>query len=215
MAKTNPEWLRYVELMEQRPELFVNNGLINIELDEAKVTEFEERTGKRAGVLYESPYSRMVVDLVSGSSGDYFLYERIIPHSSKNGVVILPIHNGKVVLLNQYRHSLRGYQLSIPRGYGEDGMETSSNAAKEIEEELGAVATNIEFLGTINSNSGISGGIADVYMCDIDRFTQKHGYEGIDSVIELSEDELRSYISSGKINDGFTLSALCYYWTRG
>lgn len=212
MAKTNPEWIRYIELVNKRPGLFVNNGMITIELNEDIVSDFEIKSGKKVGVVYESPYSMMIVDLVYNNPNEYYLYERLIPHSDKNGVVIIPVHEGKIVLLNQYRHALRDYQISLPRGYGEDGIISVDNVSKELDEEIGAKATNITFLGTINANSGSSGGFAEVYSCEIDTYVQKHGYEGIDSVIELTTDELKDYIRAGKINDGFTLSAMCYYW---
>lgn len=83
----------------------------------------------------------MVADLVytidKDNNKNYFAYERIIPKAKNNSsVVIVPIYEDKIILLKQYRHALRDYQYSLPRGYGEDTVQVENNVKKELSEEI-------------------------------------------------------------------------------
>lgn len=211
--KTNPEWLKYKKLMKERPHQFRFCNELEIITDEVLVTEFETNTGRTIGVLYESPYRILVVDLVYDGK-TYFAYERLIPTVDTGAVVIVPIYQGRFVLLSQFRHALRDYQYAFPRGFAEEGFSAEENCEKELREELGCEAKKVEFLGNVVSDSGLRGDKANVYLCEIESYEEKQGYEGIDTVIELSMKELQSYIAEGKINDGFSLAAYAMYMSK-
>lgn len=201
------EWVDYCELMRVRQSAFAD-GVLKIITDIDEVVSFEETTGTKIGVIYRSAYTILVVDLVCDTLGRRFAYERILPAVDGGAVVCMTIHNGKYVLLRQFRHSLRGEQLSFPRGYGEVGISSEDNVRKEIAEELGAETKGIQFLGSVVPDSGLSGSSAAVYKCEIGDYKITSGYEGITDVVELGEDELDFFVRDGKITDGFTLSAL-------
>lgn len=213
MAKNNytqsKEWQEYLKLIAERPEAFRNDENLIIELDPKKVQDFVEKSGKKIGVVYSSPYNIMVVDLVSNASGSYFAYERLLPAVQGSAVVVIPYYNGSYVLLKQYRHALRDFQYAFPRGFGEVGLSDEENAHKELEEELGAQAITTKKLGTVVADSGMSGNIVSIFVCEIDKTVLKNGYEGICEMITLTDLEMESRIAEGKITDGFTLAA----WT--
>lgn len=201
------EWKRYEELMLERPVEFQNDGEIRIVTDSRIVEEFEKKNGRKIGVVYESPYSIMLVDLVYETEGNYYAYERLIPAVEKGSVVVIPRYKDKFVLLRQYRHSMRGYQYAFPRGYGEAGIRAEDNVKKEIGEELGACASEIQYLGKVVANSGISGERVSVYTCTLENYLEKTGYEGITEVVALEEKQMEKWIHENKIDDGFTLAA--------
>lgn len=201
------EWKRYEQLQKERPGEFEDNGEIHIVTDPELVEDFEERTGRKIGVVYESDYSIMLVDLVYESEKNYFAYERLIPAVEKGAVVIVPIHEGRFVLLHQYRHAMRGYQYAFPRGFGETGISAEENVKKEIWEELGGKAECVRYLGKIVANSGISGEQVNVYTCTLENYFAKKEYEGIQEVVELEPNEMKNWIAENRINDGFTLAA--------
>ena len=201
------EWKRYEELMLERPVEFQNGGEIRIVTDSRIVEEFEKKNGRKIGVVYESPYSIMLVDLVYETEGNYYAYERLIPAVEKGSVVVIPRYKDKFVLLRQYRHSMRGYQYAFPRGYGEAGIRAEDNVKKEIGEELGACASEIQYLGKVVANSGISGERVSVYTCTLENYLEKTGYEGITEVVALEEKQMEKWIHENKIDDGFTLAA--------
>ncbi len=207
MNSLGTEWEQYLSLMEKRPEAFADTGNIHIVTDPAIVEKFQKNTGRTIGVVYSSPYHLMVVDLVYEQEGKYFAYERILPAVKKGAVVIIPQHRDGFLLLKQYRHALRDYQYAFPRGFGEAGISAEDNVRKEIEEELSAQVSNVVSLGTCVADSGLCGDKISVFSCTVETFAVNDGYEGISNVIRLSHKELKQWMKSGKLNDGFTLSA--------
>ena len=191
-----------------RPRDFRQNESLKIIFDQDAAEDFYAKTGKQIGVTYSSHYHIMVVDLVQSPDGNRFAYERLLPAVERGAVVTVPIMEGKFILLKQFRHSLRAEQYAFPRGFAEEGMSAEENAKKEVEEELESRVLETKSLGTIVADSGVSGNPVDVVMCGIDHFSLKKDYEGIQKVIALSYEELREWVASGKINDGYTLSAL-------
>ena len=103
---------------------------------------------------------------------------------------------------------MRDYQLAFPRGYAEQGLSGSENAVKELDEELGVTVHKAEYIGKVVADSGLSGNPVDVYYCEVSRPVLKEGYEGIHRIVLMSEEEISESISAGRINDGYTLSAL-------
>ena len=207
MKASNNAWKEYLELVKERPEEFAPSSSMEIVLDEESVAEFERNTGMQIGVAYRSPYHILVVDLVRDAPGHLIAYERLIPASVGKSVVAIPLYGEKLVLLKQYRHALRGYQIAFPRGFGEDGLTAVENAEKELREEIGATVVEARSLGRVVANSGISGDKAEVVFCKVSEFEVKPGYEGISEAICLSSDELCELIANEGIDDGFTLSA--------
>lgn len=210
-AKLGAEWLRYLELKNQRPELFIDNGPIHIVFDEMVVEEFQQKTGRKIGVVYESKYSLMVVDLVYEVPRQYFAYERSVPAVQKGAVVTVPVYQDKFILLKQYRHIIRDYEYSFPRGFGEDGLSAEENAAKELGEEIGADVVKATHLGDITPDSGGQSKVVSIYSCELTSYNPATREEGIQSILELSFDELKQWIAEGKIKDAFTLAALLLY----
>lgn len=210
----SPEWCAYLQLREERPEAFLPSSQLPIETDEKIVQQYVEETGKKIGVLYQSAYSLLVVDLIQDARGGYFTYERILPAVTTGAVVAAAICEGKFVLLKQYRHALRAYQYAFVRGFGEPGISPAENVKQEIKEETGADILNVQYLGNVVADSGLCGNKADVYLCEVQNIDCQYHYEGIEDLVLLTEDELKVWIQEGKINDGFTLAAYSLYINR-
>ena len=213
MNKT-PQWDRYLTLMTQRPEAFVNNGPLTIVTDWEIVSAYQQHTGTTIGVCYESKYRLMVVDLVYEKEGEYFPYERILPAITPGAVVCIPQHDDKLILLRQYRHALRSEQYAFPRGFAEAGISGEDNARKELLEELGCQANHVSCLGSIVADSGLCGEAVGIYLCRIDNWETKYGYEGIQNTISLTLSQLQQMIATGHITDGYTLSAVAHLLCR-
>ncbi len=204
------QWARYLTLLEERPESFLNNGGLTIVTDWAIVHAYEQRTGTTIGVCYESPYRLMVVDLVYEKEGEYFTYERLLPAVTPGAVVCVPQRGEQLILLRQYRHALRDVQYAFPRGFAEPGLSGEDNARKELWEELGCRPGSVTHLGTVIADSGLSGEKVDVYLCQVDTYEQQSGHEGILDSRSLSLPQLHRMIANGEITDGYTLAAMSY-----
>lgn len=207
-------WTSYLELIKSRPESFRQNDLLRIITDESTVLNFMKKTGKLIGVLYKSRYSILIVDLVCDKNGRLFEYERMLPAVESGAVVTIPHYGNSFILLKQFRHSIRAYQLAFPRGFGKVGLDTEENAAKELKEELGAEVISSRLIGTVVADSGLLGNQVDVVECEINRETLKYGYEGITEILSVSGNELERLISDGNISDGYTLAAWALYNTK-
>lgn len=180
-------------------------------LDRDKVETFSEQSGKDIGIMYDSPYNTLVVDLVEDTDGSEFAYERLIPKND-GAVVMIPVYNGRFILLDQYRYAIGEQQLCFPRGFGESNLSAEENAAKELREEIGVVKLlSIRKLGELTPDSGISTNKVSVFLCEIENYDPEKRDEGILGIHESSLEELSSMIKTGQITDGFTLAAIAMY----
>ena len=198
------EWRDYLDLAEERPELFKASSRLQIIMDYESVQQF----------VYRSAYNLLVVDLVENMKGERFAYERLIPAVKKGAIVSIPVYDDKFVLLKQYRHAMRAFQYAFPRGFGEEGLSAEENLQKEIKEETGADVKKISHVGTVIADSGIGSNEVDVFACEITEPQLKLHYEGIEEIELLTEKELVKWIAEGRITDGFTLSGYALYKSR-
>lgn len=201
----------YLDLMEEKEWLFKNNGGILIEKDPDILRKYIKDNNVTIGVVYQSDYHYLIVDLVHNGDYKYFLYERLIPFSKGTPSVMLTKYQNKFLLLYQFRHALRKYQYAFPRGFGTDNLNSEENAKKELLEEIGAKTKSIKYLGNIVVDSGISDKNVDVYECEIEHFELCPNYEGIMDIKLLDRYEFEEWIKNGKINDSFTLVAYSFY----
>lgn len=206
-------WEKYLAIVEADGPVRASGpedpAALRIVTDRAAVLQYEASAeGRPIGIAYSSPYNQLLVDLVEDGQGRRFAYERVIP-AAKNAVVIVPRFEGDFVLLRQFRHALRDYQLCFPRGYGEPGVSACDNAEKELFEELKVRPLGpMRHLGSVVADSGLSGGRVEVFACDVPAPSPDAGYEEIDGCIIAPPTELEELVADGRINDGFTLSAL-------
>lgn len=209
-----PELSAYMALMTERRELFMNSGPIRIETDINVIHDFMKKTGKKIGEIYRSDYNILLVDLVQEGRGPLHTYERLVPVANGGAVVVIPIFKGNFLMLRQFRHALRGEQLSFPRGYGETGISNADNVCKEIWEEIGSEVKSITCLGSVIADSGLSGNAVSVYIAEVTKPKQSGYDEGIQNIITVSESQLQQWIASQRITDGYTLAAYCLYLNR-
>lgn len=85
-------------------------------------------------------------------------WEYVSRTGSTGAVVILAEHDGKIVLVEQYRVPVGGRCLELPAGLvgDEDANATlEETAVKELEEETGFTCERIEILGAFHSSPGM------------------------------------------------------------
>lgn len=71
----------------------------------------------------------------------------IVRHSPS--VVLIPVpQDGQIVLIRQYRHALKRDLWELPAGSVDAGESPEAAAARECEEEIGRIPSNIERLGS-------------------------------------------------------------------
>lgn len=131
-----------------------------------------------------------------------------------NAAAVIPITNdGKILMVRQYRNSVDGLTLEIPAGCLDfKDEETSVAAARELEEETGFKANNIEKLFTIVTAVAYCNELIDIYIArDLEK-----GHRCLDEDEDInvecySLDEAKKMIREGKIIDAKTVAAILAY----
>lgn len=104
-----------------------------------------------------------------------------------SAAVILAVHEGEVILVEQYRVPIRSQCLELPAGLvGDDGAEEEAETAaiRELEEETGYRAEHMEVLGRFYASPGMSSeGFTLLRATGLARVGEGGGVEGEDIVV--------------------------------
>ena len=159
-------------------------------------------------VVYENPWFSVIKE---GS----FHYVR--ESGSQNGAVVLVSSARGFVFVEVTRKANKGVFIEAPRGYGEPGETARQCAARELEEETGFKIREDRFveLGTLQPNSAILDSTVTAFIVDIGRATPCSCTDNeVQGLVLIPEDLIKSAIRSGRITDGFSLSAFAMFWAR-
>lgn len=151
-------------------------------------------------------WNLLEVKLPDGSTSKRNLIEH------PGAAAILPVFDdGKVLLVRQYRKAIESETLEIPAGKLDKGEDPALCAKRELEEETGYKAKNIEYLGKIATAPGFCNEIIYLYKATGLEKGEKHTDEDefTENVI-ISLEEVKEKIKSGEIIDCKTLSILAY-----
>lgn len=218
--------VRYFDVVRERPERFANppGDIYEILLEpdgiahaQSEARRLRMRDGLpaddvRVGVLAEDPYLLVLRDAVKFADGSYGLYNRLIVPS---GAAILPVHDGRIVLLDRFRHGTRAWHLEIPRGsFSCDGSH-EDEARRELQEEIGATASEIVDLGLLHSTTGCLDEMHHLYMARVDGIGIPDKHEAIVALRSFTIQETEAKIADGTITDGPTLAAFLRARLRG
>lgn len=197
----------YFKLMEDRPELFKENKAISIITDKKTLENYPEDIG----VVYESKYLLVIRDLVKDFNGNIYTHERNALPRKQKGVVGVIEYEGKILMLKQFRHPVRKYVYDFVSGLGEEKISSKTNMIKEINEEIGGEVLEIQKIGSLVSDVGVSSDSADIFKVKTNGFHIDKGYEGIKEVKLFSVQEIKDLIKDGKIDDSLTIGAFSLY----
>ncbi|ASU23886.1 NUDIX hydrolase [Vibrio qinghaiensis] len=125
--------------------------------------------------------------------------------------VILPItKQGDIILINQFRPSLKKWLLELPAGTLEKGELPAECAHRELEEETGYSANELIALGQVTPLAGLCDEIQHLFVAKQLSKTARLACDD-DEVIEvvtLSIQELEQKIITGQITDSKTIACL-------
>lgn len=158
-----------------------------------------------------------------GSIIDYYVDTIQLPdgrqakwdHISHNGAaaVIAVTDENKILLVRQYRNSIDRQTLEIPAGGVQNINEpTKYCAARELEEETGYKANELEFLIKIKTAIAFTNENIDIYIAKGLKKTQQNlDPDEFIAIEEFDLDTLLKMIFSGELQDSKTVSAILAY----
>ena len=196
----------YMEFVDEHEDCYHDGNGMRYVLDPDRIKKFMESTSQFIGLRHKGPYNNMVIDLIEDDNGRLLAYERLIP-SNKGAAVIVCMYDRKYLLLEQNRHIVGCTQLSFPRGFGEETLDSDENARAEIRQEVGAVVCEMDRIGSIFPDNGLTSNKIDVFEAILDSIDVQIGHEGILGYRLVSREEIERLIADNTINDGITLAA--------
>ena len=125
-------------------------------------------------------------------------------------VAVVPItHDGKVVLVRQYRYPLGKTVLEVPAGKLDTGEEPDDCVLRELEEETGYIAQRIRKLSSIYTTPGFTDEVIHLYIAD--QLTLAKQCPDEDEFLDVevyTKEEIKAMIEDGTINDAKSMLAL-------
>lgn len=169
-------------------------------------------------------FKRLSRDLVQkGAIIDYYQDTVQVPNGNivkwdfikHNGAAaVIPVdEEGRLIMVSQYRNALDRYTLEIPAG-GLNGPDepTKDAAERELAEETGYHAKEIEFLISIRTTVAFCNEKIDIYVAK--GLTPGHQNLDEDEFVDVKAytvEELLAKIYAGEIEDSKTISAILAY----
>ncbi len=167
---------------------------------------FVEKT-IQSETIYEGKVLTLKKDKVEIKDGKTS-YREIVKH--RGAVALLPItEEGKVILVEQYRKPIEKVLLEIPAGKMEEGEAPIITAARELQEETGYSAKNIDLITKMYPAVGYSDEAIYIYLATGLTSGETNFDEGEDiDIVEMELDKAVEMVMSGEIEDGKTIIAL-------
>jgi ADP-ribose pyrophosphatase len=179
------------------------------------------KNGSKIGILIEDEVRMVVRDPVRYPSGKSKCQMRIIgktEYDGVNGVVVLPMLDGRFVLREIYRHPTRSWELEAVRGRRENGQTSSQAARMEVKQELGYPLRKLRRLGRIRPDSAITSSILDIFLGELGEgppHDEPEPTEAFGDILHLTPEELGAKIVKGTVRDSYTIAALMMAQLRG
>ena len=157
--------------------------------------------------IFDGKVVKLFVDRVELPDGKEAIRE-IVRHPG--AVCVIPVTDeGDVIMVRQYRYAFEQVMLEIPAGkleYGEDPLDA---VKRELEEESGVVAENIEYMGEIFTTVAIFDEKIHAYLATGLKFNNAHPDE--DEFLEVTKiplSTLTEMVMKGEIKDAKTQIAI-------
>ncbi len=167
--------------------------------------------------IYRNHWMRLREDEILRSNGERGLYGVV---EKEDAAIILPIDEGRVWLVEQFRYTIQERALELPQGGWEMEVENPEELARgELKEELGLHAAEMTYLGWLWIAYGYARQRQHVFLATgltqqgRDPDAEEHDIESRCVPLEEFEEMMRS----GAIRDGCTLAAWGLYlmWKQG
>jgi 8-oxo-dGTP pyrophosphatase MutT (NUDIX family) len=161
--------------------------------------------------VYRNRWMRLREDEILRSNGKKGIYGVV---EKDDSAIILPLDQGRVWLVEQYRYTIGERALELPQGGWEMEIADPEELARgELKEELGLDAAEMTFLGTLWVSYGFTRQKQHVFLATgLAASVKDPDPEEHDLVVRsVAVDEFEQMMREGTIRDNCTLSAWALY----
>jgi ADP-ribose pyrophosphatase len=164
-------------------------------------------------VVYTTPYHQVTKDRLLHPLGhelDYY-----VVRYPRQAVGVVPVDKeGRVLMVQQWRHTVQKLLWEIPAGAMEAGEEVTVAANRELREETGYVAGVIEPLGQYHPTIGSANQTFHVFVArQLKKVAEPEANE-THAVQWFSRGEVEGMIDRNELVDGFSLTGVLLWMRR-
>ncbi|HEY6188553.1 MAG TPA: NUDIX hydrolase [Pyrinomonadaceae bacterium] len=142
-------------------------------------------------------------------------YKREVVHHPGSAAIVAVFDDMTVALVRQYRHAVVRYLLEIPAGTLASPERPEEGAARELEEELGVVAAQLEKLSEFFVSPGFVEEKMWVYLATgLTETAQRLEEDEMLDIVRVPFTRALEMIEDGEIEDGKTIIGLMLAATR-
>jgi len=161
--------------------------------------------------VYRNNWLRLREDRILRSNGNEGIYSVV---DKNDCAVILPIDNGYIWLVEQFRYTIQERALVLPQGGWEMEIDDPEELARgELKEETGLLAVRMTYLGFLWIAYGFTRQKQHVFLAsgltrsDHDRDEEEHDL----TIHSITIDDFEEMMLAGVIRDASTLAAWGLY----
>ncbi len=207
-----PSTDKYLDYLNTYPKLSsylgdAAKGEIEIILDKDLISTIQTQTGRHIGIIGNDTYWVWINDPVKFPSGKYGVYGRLLWKQSLTrdhvGVAVMPIlPNGKIILIRNFRHATRSWEYELPRGAVNVNESIESAALREVKEETGMIVDDLQLLGHIATDSGVTNSIVPIFSAKIasQKESEPEDSEAIAAIESFSIEDLKQGFVDGYLS---------------
>ena len=141
----------------------------------------------------------------NGEGGTYFVVEK------QESVFVVPVNNdNEIFLIKQFRYPTQTWSWELPAGAIDAGETPLEAAERELQEETGLKAANIEKLGSLPTGPGLSNNIGHAFVATGLTYigNDKQEEEGITDCKSFTIEKIKDMVKNGEMIDVPSLAFL-------
>lgn len=217
----------YLEFARAHPHLFDDNrDGMRILLDPAEILAVEAEVGARlrlrgidpaqaqVGIACRDPWVLLIRDAVEFPDRARRTHARLV-NTGGDGAAVLPVLDGKVVLIRTFRHGPRRWMWEIPRGAIEAGQGPVEAAHAEVREEIGGEIDELLPMGFVYGATHMYRNGAHLFFARLRSTGVPQAAEAIAAIEAFTVAQTERMLREGEILDAISVSAFLHARLRG
>lgn len=161
--------------------------------------------------VYRNPWTRVREDVIERGDGQRGIYGVI---DKDPAAIIIPLEQGHIWLVKQFRYTVQGTYYELPQGGWEDpDADAEAMARGELREETGLTAGRMTQLGKLWIGYGVMNQLHNIFLAeDLKQGATHRDPEEHDMTVHrVTVDAFEAMLLDGRIMDNCTVAAWGLY----